>query len=143
MTGPEYARRLNSLIRRTSVEIHTESTVIDILPNSSDKRHRMDALSPDGVLSYECKVILLTTGCYEISRCARMIPGARTDGIYTTGTLQEIANIRKQKAGSHAVIIGSEHIALSSVLTLTSDSPDRSLVFLTTDCLHDEFIKSR
>jgi thioredoxin reductase len=118
LTGPEYARRLNTLVRRTSVEIHTESTVIKIVPGSSKKRHRINVVSPQGIHFYNCRAILLTTGCFEISRGARMIPGMRPTGIFTTGMLQELANLRQQRPGTSAVIIGSEHIALSSVLTL-------------------------
>ena len=47
-----------------------------------------------------------------------MIPGTRPDGIFTTGTLQELINLKGQRPGNRAVIIGSEHIAFSSVLTL-------------------------
>jgi hypothetical protein len=47
-----------------------------------------------------------------------MIPGSRPDGIFTTGALQELINIEGQKPGNRAVILGSEHIAFSSVLTL-------------------------
>jgi hypothetical protein len=47
-----------------------------------------------------------------------MIPGTRPDGIFTTGALQEIININNSKPGSRAVIIGSEHVSLSSSITL-------------------------
>ena len=118
MTGPAYARRLNTLVRRTSVEIHTDSTVIEIIPDESGKRHGIKVTSPNGLHYYNCRAILLTTGCFEISRGARMIPGTRPDGIFTTGTLQELINLKGQRPGNRAVIIGSEHIAFSSVLTL-------------------------
>ena len=118
MTGPAYARRLNTLVRRTSVEIHTDSTVIEIIPDESGKRQGIKVTSPNGLHYYNCRAILLTTGCFEISRGARMIPGTRPDGIFTTGTLQELINLKGQRPGNRAVIIGSEHIAFSSVLTL-------------------------
>ena len=118
MTGPAYARRLNTLVRRTSVEIHTDSTVIDINPGESGKKPGIKVASPNGFHDYNCRAILLTTGCFEISRGSRMIPGSRPEGIFTTGTLQELINLKGQRPGNRAVIIGSEHIAFSSVLTL-------------------------
>jgi thioredoxin reductase len=74
-------------------------------------------LSPQGLRSYECRFLLLATGCFESSRSARHIPGTRPAGILTTGTLQDLVNLRHLKPGKRALIIGSEHVALSSVLT--------------------------
>ena len=67
---------------------------------------------------YEPRAILLTTGCFESPRAARRIPGTRPAGIFTTGALQNIVNCQHTSAGRKALIIGSEHVALSSVLTL-------------------------
>lgn len=39
--------------------------------------------------------------------------------MFTTGTLQDIVNIRKLKPGSRAIIVGSEMVALSSAITLS------------------------
>lgn len=117
-TGRAYVRRLNGLLRRTPVGIHTQATVLDIIPGAPGEVHRIDVLSPAGLDSYECRALLLATGCFERSRFARLIPGARPAGVFTTGALQEIVNLRYEKPGQHALIIGSEDIAFSSVLTL-------------------------
>ncbi|MBW1800732.1 MAG: FAD-dependent oxidoreductase [Deltaproteobacteria bacterium] len=117
-TGSSYARKLDSLVRRTSVHIHTNATVIDLLPGEKGQRHTLHVASPDGFDIYDSRAVLLATGCYESSREARLIPGTRPSGIFTTGTLQKTVNLQHQKPGSRAVIIGSEHVAFSSVLTL-------------------------
>lgn len=117
-TGPGYARRLDRLIRKTSVYIHTEAMVLDIVPGGPGEGHGLHVLSPGGVKSYKSRFILLATGCFENSRQARRIPGSRPTGIFTTGTLQQLVNLRHHRPGKRAVIIGSEHVALSSVLTL-------------------------
>lgn len=117
-SGPTYARKLDNLIRKTSVAIHTETTVLNIVPGNQGELHRIDVSSPRGLSSYESRFILLSTGCYERPRYSRMIPGSRPAGIFTTGSLQELVNIHHLKPGLRAVIIGSEHIAFSSVLTL-------------------------
>jgi thioredoxin reductase len=117
-TGPAYALRLNRLIRKTAVDIHTESRVLDIIPGNLEEPHQINVLSPQGLTSYESRFLLLATGCFESSRSARRIPGTRPAGVLTTGTLQELVNLRLLKPGKRALIIGSEHVALSSVLTL-------------------------
>jgi thioredoxin reductase len=117
-TGPGYARRLDGLIRKTGVEIHTLSTVIQITPGETGIPHRIKVASPDGIKNYECRFLLLCTGCYETSREARRIPGARPAGIYTTGSLQQHVNLRQSRVGKRAVIVGSEHVAFSAILTL-------------------------
>ena len=117
-TGPAYARKLNQLIRKTAVEIHTASRVLDVIPGQPGKLHRINVLSPWGLRSYESRFLLLATGCFESSRSSRHIPGTRPAGILTTGTLQDLVNLRHLKPGKRALIIGSEHVALSSVLTV-------------------------
>lgn len=117
-TGPAYTRRLNSLIRKTAVDIHTESRVLNIIPGNPRAPHQINVLSPKGLTFYESRFLLLATGCFESSRSARHIPGTRPAGILTTGTLQDLVNLRRLKPGKRALIIGSEHVALSSVLTL-------------------------
>ena len=119
-TGPSYAEKLDSLIRKTWVEIYTSATVINIIPGKPPELHRIEVLSPKGLNSYECRFVLLATGCFESPRSVRSIPGARPAGIFTTGALQELIRIHHQKPGERALVIGSEHVALSSVLTLRS-----------------------
>lgn len=118
MSGPKYARRLTSMLQKTSVTIYRESTVDKVVPGNNNELHEVHFVSPSGFRCYKCRSILLATGCFEISRAARMIPGKRPAGIYTTGALQEMVNVRNHKVGNRAVIIGSEHVALSSILTL-------------------------
>ena len=117
-TGPAYARRLTSLIKKTSVQVHINSTVIKITPGNTGEMHQLTVSSPEGVQRYHSHFVVLATGCYEMSREARRIPGARSAGIFTTGALQQIVNFRHLKLGKRAIVIGSEHVALSSVLTL-------------------------
>ena len=118
MSGPQYARRLTAMLGKTAVDIYKESTVDQIVPGNHNELHQMHVVSPIGFRLYKCRSILLSTGCFEISRATRMIPGKRPAGIYTTGALQEMINVRNHKVGNCAVIIGSEHVALSSILTL-------------------------
>ena len=117
-TGPAYARKLSNLIQGTSIRVHTGTTILDVVPGGSGEMHQLQCLSPEGLRSHESRFILLATGCFERSRQSRSIPGTRPAGIFTTGTLQNLVNLRHLSPGRRAVIIGSEHVALSSVLTL-------------------------
>lgn len=117
-TGPAYARKLNNLIRKTSVKIHNNATVNEVIPGSPGESHRLKVVSPEGLSTYESRFIILATGCYETSREARRIPGTRPAGILTTGALNTMVNLQQVRPGKRALIIGSEHVALSSALTL-------------------------
>jgi len=116
--GSAYAHRLNNLIRNTSARVYTNSTVINLVPGKPGGFHRLDVATPQGLLSCESKYVILATGCYETSRAARIIPGDRPAGVLTTATLMELVNLRHLKPGTEALIIGSEHVSLSSVVTL-------------------------
>jgi thioredoxin reductase len=117
-TGPSYARKLDKLIRRTRVRVHTGSRVLNIFPGGPGQAHELHVLSPEGPELFRSRFILIATGCFESSRSERWLPGTRPSGIFTTGTLQQLVNLRHKKPGNRALIVGSEHVALSSVLTL-------------------------
>jgi thioredoxin reductase len=117
-SGQAYARKLDKLIRKKDIHIYTESTVTSIEPGPSGGVHRIDVINKQGLKSYESRFVVLSTGCCESSRGARSIPGTRPAGIYTTGELQQLVNFHHLKPGRRAIIVGSENVALSSVLTL-------------------------
>jgi len=117
-TGPSYARTLDKRVRETKTSIHTESRVLEIFPAGLNDTHELHVLCPEGITSFQSRFILLATGCFESSRAERLLPGTRPSGIFTTGTLQQLVNLRRLKPGNRALILGSEHVAWSSVLTL-------------------------
>jgi len=117
-TGPSYARTLDKLVRKTRTFVYTGSRVLSVLPGGADEAHELHVLRPEGLKSFRSRFVLLATGCFESSRSERLLPGTRPSGIFTTGTLQQLVNLRRLKPGNRALILGSEHVALSSVLTL-------------------------
>jgi len=117
-SGKKYAQRLDHLVRKTPTDIYTNATVIQITPGEGGKRHVVKVSTPEGLIFFGARYILLATGCFEQSREARRIPGTRPAGIYTTGGLQQVVNFQKLKPGNSAIIIGSEHVALSAAITL-------------------------
>jgi thioredoxin reductase len=117
-TGAAYAQTLIRKLRRTPIRIFTDATVIKLIVGDSHEPHRIDVSTPEGIRTFQARFIILATGCFEASRSARIIPGNRPSGVITTGTLMELVNLRGQKPGHRALILGSEHVSLSSVLTL-------------------------
>lgn len=117
-TGPAYARRLERLLAATSTQVCTLSTVIEILPDADSGSHTLVVSSERGLELWRARAVLLACGCFEGSRESRLIPGQRPAGVFTTGTLQKLVNLRGLKPGKRAVILGSEHVAFSAALTL-------------------------
>jgi hypothetical protein len=74
---------------------------------------------PDGVTTLSARAVLLATGCRERPRAARLVPGSRPAGVFSTGSLQQMVYLQKQCAGRRAVVVGAEHVSFSAVHTLT------------------------
>ena len=60
-----------------------------------------------------------------------MVPGDRPLGVFTTGQLQQEVHLRHAAVGSRAVIVGSELVSWSAVLTLRD--ADCRVVLMTTE----------
>jgi NAD(P)H-nitrite reductase large subunit len=61
--------------------------------------------------------VILATGVRERPRSARLVPGDRPAGIFTTGSVQQLA-MAGHRVGNRAVIVGAEHVSFSAILTL-------------------------
>ena len=117
-SGPAYAKKLDRLARGTSTGIHVNATVMEIVPGENGAPHRIQVGSPGDFACYDARTVLLATGCYESPRDTRLIPGPRPAGLFTTGSLQELVRSYGSKPGKRAIILGTEIVALSCVLTL-------------------------
>jgi thioredoxin reductase len=99
MKGPAYARRLVELANRAGVAICTGAPV-----------HDLEAIDADA--------IVLATGVRERPRSARLIPGDRPAGVFTTGAIQQLTALHHRDVGTRAVVVGAEHVSFSAILTL-------------------------
>jgi thioredoxin reductase len=111
--GPAYARAYRARVAGAGVELCTSALVTDW-----NGPRTLAVTSPQGVRRMEAKAILLATGCRERPQSARLIPGNRPLGVFTTGSLQRFVYEHKQRVGRHALVVGAELISLSCVLTL-------------------------
>ncbi len=113
LTGPAYARRLVELAEAAGAELRTEAVVTGWAGERS-----LEVTSPQGRIRIDARAVVLATGARERPRAARRIPGDRPAGIYTTGQLQGLVHQYHHAVGERAVVVGSELVSWSAVLTL-------------------------
>jgi thioredoxin reductase len=113
MSGPAYARRLSEVARDAGAVLTTEAMVTEWAGP-----HRLAVTSPAGRQIVEADAVVLATGARERPRAARLIPGDRPDGVYTTGALQQMVHRHHRPVGTRALIVGAELVSWSAVLTL-------------------------
>jgi thioredoxin reductase len=113
LSGPEYARRLTGLARRAGAALETSAMVTGWAGERA-----LEVTSPRGRRVIRADAVVLATGARERPRAARLIPGDRPDGVYTTGQLQNLVHLHGRSVGRRAVVIGAELVSWSAVLTL-------------------------
>ncbi|HET7388174.1 MAG TPA: FAD-dependent oxidoreductase [Nocardioidaceae bacterium] len=122
-SGPAYARRSTELTTAAGAEIRTGWTVTEWAGDTS-----VVATSRTGRTRIDAGAVVLATGCRERPRPARLVPGTRPAGVFTTGALQQFACSGHGHVGRRAVIVGTEHIAFSALHTLTSSGTEVAAV---------------
>jgi NADPH-dependent 2,4-dienoyl-CoA reductase/sulfur reductase-like enzyme len=118
MTGPNYARKYREMAERAGIQIHTNTTITGWNNAGDSGLSALEFTSPDGIGTIEAKSVLLATGVRERPRSARLVPGTRPQGVFTTGSLQRFVYEHELPVGKRAVVVGAERVSLSVVLTL-------------------------
>lgn len=114
--GPKYAKYYRDLADKMDVEVQTSTTILGWRAPTTEKY--LEFTSPSGLGEIHAQTVLLATGVRERPRSARMIPGTRPQGIFTTGSLQRFVYQENLQVGKHAVIVGAELVSLSALMTL-------------------------
>ena len=118
-SGPRYARYYRELAEKYDVEVRTSTTIMQWTGTAKDGgASRLSFTSPGGLGEIEAGAVLLATGVRERPRAARMVPGTRPQGVYTTGSLQRFVYQEHLPVGRRAVIVGAELVSLSALMTL-------------------------
>jgi len=112
-SGPRYARHYWQRAQAAGVAIHTSLTITRWQGQTT-----VSFTSPHGLGQIEAQAILLATGCRERPRSARLVPGSRPQGVFTTGSVQRFVHEHHLPVGRRAVIVGAELVSLSALLTL-------------------------
>ncbi|MBP6997792.1 MAG: FAD-dependent oxidoreductase [Phycicoccus sp.] len=113
LSGPAYARSLTEAAREAGATLETQAMATGW---AGDRR--LEITAPTGRRIVEADAIVLATGARERPRPARLIPGDRPDGVYTTGQLQNLVHLHHATVGRRALIIGAELVSWSAVMTL-------------------------
>ena len=115
LSGPEYAGRFIDMLPGTSIQLFTDTMVLEI---TKDKRvHCVSA--KQGYQVYEAESIVLAMGCRERTRGAIGIPGDRPSGVFTAGAAQRYLNIEGYMVGRRVLILGSGDIGLIMARRMT------------------------
>jgi len=112
LKGPAYAARLVRRAQSHGVEIHTGVTVVEARPNGA-----LLIATPDSVFEITATRVIIATGTRETPRPARLIPGGRARGVINTGALQSMIYLKGRRPFQRPVIIGSELVAFSAIMT--------------------------
>jgi len=111
LNGPKYSKRLVNNAQKRKIVIKLSNTLIKIEQNI------LTFSTPNGIEKYNAKKIILALGAREVPRPSRFISGIRSPNIITTGALQRFTYMQKIKPFKKAVIIGSEAVSFSALMT--------------------------
>lgn len=112
LRGPDYAARLRNAALAAGVTIRTRTTVTALLPGGI-----VEITDDHGPATLAAKAVLLATGVREASRAARLIGGEKPGGVLSTGALQGMVYLNHQRPFQRPVILGTELVAFSALLT--------------------------
>lgn len=110
--GSAYGARLGVEAQQAGVEFLASHTVVRL-----GQHGELVVTCPQGVQTWEAKRIVVATGAREQARSARLLSGDRPIGVVTTGTLQSYVAFHRLMPFRRPVIVGSELVSLSAVLT--------------------------
>ena len=116
LSGPRYAEVMRDKAAAAGVSIMTNAMVTGWLGDRS-----VLVTTPEGRIRVDAEAVILATGARERPRSARLIPGDRAQGVFTTGQMQNIVHrgrAHNGALGSRAVIVGAELVSWSAALTL-------------------------
>lgn len=113
--GAAYGRKLTREAQTAGVDIRTGHSVVELAENGA-----LLVTAGPGVERLTAERILVTTGAREKPRSARLISGDRPIGVVTTGTLQSYLAFHGLLPFRRPLIVGSELVSLSAVLTCLS-----------------------
>lgn len=115
LTGPQYARRLVETADRHGATIRCQTTVIRMEP--AEGGVTLSMTTPSGLETLHARRVLIATGTRETPRSARLLSGERPLGVINTGALQSYAYLEGGLPFRRPVIVGTELVALSAILT--------------------------
>lgn len=111
-SGPGYAKRNVSEALKAGVEIRLRHSVTRLGASG-----RLEMVNPEGVKTVQAQRVLIATGARETPRSARLVGGDRPVGVINTGALQSYLYLEHLKPFERPLIVGTELVSLSSILS--------------------------
>ncbi|MFF3753153.1 FAD/NAD(P)-binding oxidoreductase [Streptomyces sp. NPDC002018] len=129
LSGPAYARHWCDLATGAGAALRTGVSVTGwagrpgpsgpvAAPAGGAGPLSVDTTGPDGLERLTARAVVLATGARERPRSARLVPGTRPAGVFTTGEVQQAVHLHHQHIGLRAVVVGAEPVGYSAVRTL-------------------------
>ena len=112
LSGKNYAKQLVKQAISLGVEIWLGTTV-----TKCESKGMLTLSNAQGMQALKAEKIIICTGNRETPRAPRLISGTRPMGIVTTGALQSMVYLKGRRPFRRPVIIGTELIAFSALLT--------------------------
>ncbi|MEV0642523.1 FAD-dependent oxidoreductase [Streptomyces sp. NPDC050619] len=113
LTGPAYAHLLVTAAERAGAVVRTGVTALDWAGPLS-----LHTVGPHGPEAVGARAVVLATGARERPRAARLVPGTRPAGVYTTGELQQAVHLYGRRIGTRAVVVGAEDVSYAAADTV-------------------------
>lgn len=115
LTGPEYARRYLKRLRGISIDIYTDTSVIELRPDGT----ALLSGAASGLMNVKAAAVILASGCRERPIGALPVAGTRPSGIFTAGAAQKMVNLSGYDIGQRFVILGSGDVGMIMARQLT------------------------
>nr|WP_043672583.1 FAD-dependent oxidoreductase [Streptomyces xylophagus] len=112
LTGPAYARLLLTAAVRAGAVVRTGITALDWAGPLA-----LNTVGAQGPETIRAGAVVLATGARERPRAARLVPGTRPNGVYTTGELQQAVHLHGQRVGTRVVVVGAEDVSYAAADT--------------------------
>jgi thioredoxin reductase len=111
MSGPNYARAIAEAAGKAEIALRTTALRLEA-------GGMVHVTGPNGPETYRGRAVLLALGARETPRSARLVSGTRPWGVMTTGALQQFVYLHGKHPFERPVMIGTELVAFSTLLTL-------------------------
>lgn len=112
LRGPEYAKRLVARAEAAGVRFLRPASVVALRPGGT-----LVITTEAGPAHLSARAVLLATGVRETTRAGRLIGGTKPAGVLNTGALQALVYLSGQAPFRRPVILGSELVSFSALLT--------------------------
>jgi len=112
LSGTQYTQKLSDTATQAGAVIYLNTTVSAI-----EKGGKLELANQAGLHTLTAKKVIICTGIRETPRSTRLVSGQRPLGIVTTGALQSMVYLKHKKPFKYPVIIGTELVSFSALLT--------------------------